>query len=111
MSSQDDFGGPRTDDELREIVGTGRADQATIIDVAHELLRARKRLRGDSRRAEQIRRTRWILENALSKIEDLSKFELSEDRVAGEISQFLETFEGSIDPRAVAVIIRAGGWR
>lgn len=102
---------PIPDDTLHEIVRSGRADREVTADVAHELIRARNRLRGDSRRAEQIRRARWVLENGLVKIEELSKFELSEDRVAEAIARFVESLEDPVDRRALAAAIRSGGWR
>lgn len=45
----------------------------TIPAMAAELLRRRRIMRGDSRRAEQIRRMRWVLENMLVKIEALER--------------------------------------
>jgi hypothetical protein len=46
--------------------------------VLDELLRARRLFRADSRRAEQVRRVRWAVENLLVKVERMG------DRVMDE---------------------------
>ena len=44
-----------------------------IIAMAEELSYRRKTARRDSRRADQVKRMRWVVENLLTKIEALSK--------------------------------------
>lgn len=65
-----------TDAELIEAArGESKPEWMTIQMqvIATELLRRRRIMRGDSRRAEQIRRMRWVLENMLVKVEALER--------------------------------------
>lgn len=60
-----------TDDELRAIVE--RTHDPLVRSAVAELLAIRSERRRDSRRAEQIRRMRWVTENQLTKLEVLAK--------------------------------------
>lgn len=62
------------------------ADMAELLD---ELLRFRRVARGDSRRAEQLKKMRWIAENLLAKVEALS------DRASGETLNTLASEESN----------------
>lgn len=46
-------------------------DAKSVSEMADEVLRLRRMLRGDSRRAQQVRRLRWAMENAIVKVENL----------------------------------------
>lgn len=46
---------------------------ATIGDMADEILRLRRFMRADTRRAQQIRRLRWAAENIIVKVESLAE--------------------------------------
>jgi len=73
-----------TDDELREIA-SNNLDQR-VRSAATELLTIRTARRHDSRRAEQIKKLRWVIENAITKIEAtpelLRKWETDDNTVA-----------------------------
>ncbi len=66
-----------TDDELRGLAvisGCGDTNTDRIAKLAaQELLAIRAERRRDSRRAEQLKRIRWVVENQLTKIEELTK--------------------------------------
>lgn len=60
-----------TDDDLRAVVASNPDPRAR--SAAEELLAIRGERRRDSRRAEQVKRLRWVQENALTKLEALTK--------------------------------------
>ena len=63
--------GPLTDDDVAALskLGTCTGDQLRAL--ADEVIRNRRAMRKDSRRAEQVKKCRWVMENALAKIEAL----------------------------------------
>lgn len=63
-----------TDEDLAAIVrGDAVPAPATVKDICEELLRLRRCARGDSRRADQIRRLRWQAETLTVKAEELTR--------------------------------------
>lgn len=70
-----------SDERLSEIANGAKLETTTetgymIVSMAVELIRARRVGRQDSRRAEQIKKLRWAVENTLGKIEALAKADL-----------------------------------
>jgi len=57
-----------TDDDLRAVIEGNPDPRARL--AAEELLELRSARRRDSRRAEQVRRLRWTIENSIMKIEE-----------------------------------------
>lgn len=59
-----------------------------IRSMAEQLLKHRRRARGDSRRGEQFRKLRWSVEHVMTKMEELTRAAQLEDRQLG--SQLIE---------------------
>ena len=57
-----------TDEQVLQLAQHGNAYEQVLAD---EVIRNRRAMRKDSRRAEQIKKARWLMENALAKIEAL----------------------------------------
>ena len=55
-----------TDEQVIALVKDGTTIEQALAD---EVWRNRRAMRRDSRRAEQIKKVRWLMENALAKIE------------------------------------------
>lgn len=60
-----------TDDDLRAVVASNPDPRART--AAAELLAIRAERRADSRRAQQLKRVRWVAENLLTKVEGLGE--------------------------------------
>lgn len=76
------------------LVSIARGDffpEAKVVsDMADEILRLRRMCRGDSRRAQQVRRLRWAVENALVKVENLFERVSAPVMETGSIGLMLE---------------------
>lgn len=84
----------------------------SIKDVCDEVRRLRRALRGQDRRAEQVRKLRWTGELLLTKIDELTKVEHLEKRIADDIATWIEGYEDEpLEPRIVADALREGKWR
>ena len=83
-------------DDLRDeqLVSIARGDfypeAKTVSDMADEILRLRRWMRGDSRRSQQVRRLRWAVENALVKVEHLLERVSAPVLETGSIGAMLE---------------------
>lgn len=82
------------DDRIAAIArGDDAATAKEISDIAHELLRARRLSRGDSRRAMQVRRLRWSVELVLLKVEHMAEAATGEhlvtvtDKLVGRVEE------------------------
>ena len=110
-----------TDSELTAAIATGALpDDISLVDVCHELQRLRFRAANQNRKAEQIRKLRWSVENVLVKVE---RMEETEDRTVNEIEQqtadaialWLSDEHDELDmmplPERVTDAVRAGAWK
>lgn len=102
-----------TDEEAIAASQTGELPAGVALrDVALEVIRLRKTVRKDSRRAEQLRKLRWAVEGVHAKIEDLGNRERVETETAEQIAQWIEGYEDEpIDSKMAAFGIREGRWR
>lgn len=84
--------GRATDEELADISrdgtlailgGDSEYHRSGLKDIAAELLRLRRVIRGDSRRAEQLKKLRWAVEVTLTKIEHVG--------MAGAFDEIVDT--------------------
>lgn len=72
-----------TDDQLIAIVRGDTNNEASwtlVCSMAEQLLKHRRRARGDTRRAEQFRKLRWAVEHVTTKMEELTRSSQLEDR-------------------------------
>ena len=107
-----------TDPELAEVVRTGVMPRDAILqDLAFELVRARQRLRGESRKAEQLRKLRWNVEHLLTKIEEIATQDATQNAtqnaaIERETAEAIATWlERSKNEPLVAAAIRDWKWR
>src|ERR1051325_11977003 len=86
-----------TDEEAVSAANNGQlpADVA-LRDVVLEVLRLRRTLRRDSRRAEQLRKLRWSIEGVHAKVEELGARERIERETADEIAEWIEGYEDEL---------------
>lgn len=56
---------------------------AEIRAIAAELLHRRKQTRHEHRKADEVRRLRWLAENLVTKVEDLERRTVAEDEAEG----------------------------
>lgn len=70
---------PIADDRVISILRGLTADVDESTSMAHELKWRRARMREDSRRAQQLKRLRWTVENLVEKVEKLSRGEEIQD--------------------------------
>lgn len=89
--SEETWTGRATDEELADIArdGTlailgGNDDhrRGGLKDIAAELIRLRRIVRGDSRRAEQLKKLRWSAETLIAKIEKYAGDHRNEEALA-----------------------------
>jgi hypothetical protein len=90
-----------SDEQLIEIARGAPLPNTTptlnlIQSIAAELLHHRRRARADSRRAEQVKKLRWSVENTLTKVEHLS-------RVDAQLAELEERAHATEDALAAEV--------
>lgn len=83
-----------------------------VCDLAAEIIRNRRVLRKDSRRAEQLKKYRWTVENLLTKLEAAEDANDDNEQIPEAIAAWFEAGNSSlIDPAITAAWIREGRWR
>ncbi len=108
-----------TDDDLRAVAALN--DSQTARAAAAELLAIRAERRRDSRRAEQVRKLRWAVENAIAKIEEAPEMlrrwqdedkpncRRHEQNHGGQMPQIAQTTLATLADHAVAISPPARG--
>lgn len=97
------------DDELNALAREG---PEVVRDIAFELVRARRTLRQDSRRAEQLRKLRWSIESVHAKVEKLAEREKVEGETIADVIRWLEGYEDEdVSPAILIDGLREGRWR